>query len=60
MESGNWRGLAVLIESRLEADRFLDRVDSWPEKVFFRTATPLAMLLSREWPELTDDLVSIL
>ena len=55
MESSNWTGLKILIESDLVADRFFDKIDSWPENLLFDLSTPLATFLSTSWPDLTSE-----
>jgi hypothetical protein len=55
MDFANWNGLRLLIESNLIEDQFLVKVQSWPEKLFYSTATPLAYFLNNSWECLTDD-----
>jgi hypothetical protein len=57
VESSNWTGLRILIESNLSliADKFLDKVETWPECLLFKLATPLATLLSTSPPDLTSE-----
>ncbi len=54
-ESSNWVGLRILIESNLISDKFLDKVETWPECLLFKLATPLATLLSTSPPDLTSE-----
>ena len=49
VESKYWRGLRTLLESdlttKISIDKFLDRVEGWPEKLLYKFSTPFATFL---------------